>query len=131
MKEIKPPSYRAPTLLCNFPHTQILDQTVRHRHFEANPSIAHLWTDERPDASSYADHPLAQDPVPTAEALDPIQAPEGTLSARLERWIRGELENRGTLEEELDGAVAAFMARIEATASSARDRLTSAVYGKR
>jgi hypothetical protein len=131
MKECQPPSYRGPTLLSCFPPIQVLDEAVRHRHFGSNPSIAHLWTDERPNVSSYADHPLAQDPVPAAEILDPIQAPEGTLSARLERWIRGDLENRGTLEAELEAAVAAFMARIEATASSARDRLTSAVYGKR
>jgi hypothetical protein len=131
IKESQPAPYRGQTLLSYFPPTQNLDQTVRHRHFDSNLSIAHLWTDERPNGSSYADHPLAQDPLPTAESLDPIQAPEGTLSARLERWIRGDIENRGTLEEELEVAVAAFMARIEATASSARDRLTSAVYGKR
>jgi hypothetical protein len=90
-----------------------------------------LWTDERPTGTAYADHPLALNPVPTAELLYPVAAPEGTLSARLERWIRGELENRSTLEKDLKEAVTAFMVRVDATVSNARDRLNAAVNGKR
>jgi hypothetical protein len=131
MKECQPLSYRGLTLLWGDPPTPILDQPIRYRHFESDPSIAHLWTDERPNGTAYADHPLALIPVPTAEVLYPVAAPEGTLSARLERWIRGELENRSTLEKDLEEAVAAFMARVDTTVSNARDRLNAAVYGKR
>jgi hypothetical protein len=131
MKECQPLSYRGLTLLWSGPPTPILDQPIRYRHFESDPRIAHLWTDERPNGTAYADHPLALNPVPTAEVLYPVAAPEGTLSARLERWIRGELENRSTLEKDLEEAVAAFMARVDATVSNARDRLNAAVYGKR
>lgn len=80
---------------------------------------------------AYADHPLAKEPVPVAPSLDPVEAPEGSLSARLERWLQGALENRGTFEADLEAEVIAVMARIEATAALARERLAAAVYGKR
>ncbi len=119
------------TSLGSWPRLTRFDQPVLHRHFEPDPRIAYLWTDERPGGMSYADHPLAADPVRAAPALDAVEAPEGSLSARLERWLQGALANRGTLEADLEEAVVAFMARIEATASGARERLAAAVYGKR
>ncbi len=126
-----PPSQRDVAFVTRTPLLSICDQPVLHRHFGPDPRIAHLWTDERPTGTSYADHPLAEDPVPAAPALDPVEAPEGSLSARLERWLQGTLANRGTFEEDLEAAVVAFMARIEATTGAARERLAAAVYGKR
>ncbi len=119
------------TSLGSWPQLTRFDQPVLHRHFEPDPRIAYLWTDERPGGMSYADHPLAVDPVRTAPALEAVEAPEGSLSARLERWLQGALANRGTLEADFEEAVVAFMARVEATASGARGRLAAAVYGKR
>lgn len=113
------------------PCLRICDQQILYRHFMSTPRIAHLWTDERPHGATIADHPLAQDPVPWASALDPVEAPEGSLSARLERWLRGELENCGTFEADLEAAIVAFLARIEATTSGARNRLVAAVYGSK
>lgn len=119
------------TVLTAGPTLMFLDGPVLHRHFASNARIAHLWTDERPDGPPYADHLLAADPVPYAETLEPVPAPEGSLSARLERWLQGALANRSTLEADLDAAVVAFLERIRLTEAEARERLTSAVYGKR
>lgn len=107
------------------------DQPILHRHFASTPQIAHLWTDERPDGPPWGNHPLAADPVPAATSLDPIEAPEGSLSARLERWMSGTLDNRPALEEDLESAILTFLARIEATLSEARSRLAAAVYGRK
>ncbi|BDG74041.1 hypothetical protein [Roseomonas fluvialis] len=117
--------------LSDDPLLVLCDQPVLHRHFAPNPRIAHLWTDDRPNGAPYAEHPLAADPVPTAPMLEPVEAPEGSLSARLERWLAGALANRATLEADLEAAIVAFLARVAATASDARDRLAAAVYGPR
>jgi hypothetical protein len=125
------PMLRDVAFLSPWPNLMLCDQPVLHRHFARDARIAHLWTDERPTGTPYADHPLAEDPVPAAPALDPVEAPEGSLSARLERWLQGTLANRETFEEDLEAAVVAFMARLEATTGAARERLAAAVYGKR
>ena len=97
------------------------------RYFEAENSkfsfVARYQTDERQNSEGYF--------FPNVIEMDtsqPTVAAEGTIFARLERWIRGDLEGyerigSSTLEEELAHRIEKLVSACEATLTEARRRL--------
>ena len=53
----------------------------------------------------------------------PVMAPEGTLLALMERWWRGEVQNRAPLRDELEAAVIDALQCLKAYEESARESL--------
>lgn len=93
------------------------DQELRY------PFIASFWTDERQNSESY----FVPDIFGTQTA-DPTVATEGTILARLERWMRGDLEDQysfdfATLEEQLANKTQKLVNASEAALTEAKRRL--------
>jgi hypothetical protein len=114
----------------------ILDEPRCYRHFDPHPNALGFWTDERADGTSYRDHPLVANGerlpphfLEPARFLEPVNAPEGSLYAFIERWLRGELKGQPRLEDALEAEARAFVERMRATEAHARNVTLRAMYG--
>jgi hypothetical protein len=93
------------------------DQELRY------PFIASFWTDERQNGE-----PHFVPDVFATQTSAPTVATEGTILARLERWMRGDLEDQysfdfATLEGELAHQVEKLVSACEAALTEAQRRL--------
>jgi hypothetical protein len=97
------------------------------RYFEDQdsryPFIVRFRTDERRNSEDFFTPDICE-----TQTADPTVAAEGTILARLERWMRGDLEDRysfdfATLEEELAHQIEKLVSACEAALTEAQRRL--------
>jgi hypothetical protein len=91
----------------------------RHRIEPQIPAV--LWSDER--QREYFHGASGSNDTVVGLAATPVLAPEGSLLALLERWWRGELQNRASLREELEREVRDAVERLDAHIRFARESL--------
>lgn len=96
-----------------------------YRRYRNEPQIpAVLWSDERQRVASYYFHGASgSNGTVVGSPATPVLSPEGSLLALLERWWRGELQNRASLRDELEKEVQDAVERLEAHIKFARESL--------